>query len=255
MRVATWNINGIRARIDYIEIWLKECQPDLVGFQELKAEDHNFPRERLENLGYKVHTHGQKSWNGVAIASKHPVELTQVGLPGEDDNGSRLLTVESDDLSFTTVYCPNGKNIDHADFKMKLHWFDSLHDYWSKLSHSRAIICGDFNIVPYAVDTWHGAEGDGGIFHTQEERARLYRFFEIGLVDIFREKHPDSNAYSWWDYRAMGFQLNHGLRIDLILGTSAILENTKDAVIHRDFRKKKEGLTASDHAPVYIDIR
>ena len=179
MRVATWNINGIRARIDYIEIWLKECQPDLVGFQELKAEDHNFPRERLENLGYKVHTHGQKSWNGVAIASKHPVELTQVGLPGEDDNGSRLLTVESDDLSFTTVYCPNGKNIDHADFKMKLHWFDSLHDYWSKLSHSRAIICGDFNIVPYAVDTWHGAEGDGGIFHTQEERARLYRFSKL----------------------------------------------------------------------------
>ena len=254
MRIATWNINGIRARIDYIEIWLKECNPDLVGFQELKAEDHNFPHDRFKRLGYEVHTHGQKSWNGVAVASKHPVHVMQVGLPGQADNGSRLLTVENEELSFTTVYCPNGKDIDHQDFQMKLAWFDSLYKYCVGLNHPQTIICGDFNIVPSPTDSWQGTAGDGKIFHTHEERERLFRFFDAGLVDIFRKLNPDSDAYSWWDYRAMGFQQNHGLRIDLILGTKAILANAQDAVVHRDFRKKKEGLTASDHAPVYVDL-
>lgn len=254
MRVATWNINGIRARIDYVSLWLEECKPDLVGFQELKAEDQNFPHDRFNELGYEVITHGQKSWNGVAIASKHPVQVVQVGLPGQMDNGSRLLSVEVEDLSFTTVYCPNGKSIDHADFQMKLRWFDSLLDYWRPLAQSKAIICGDFNIVPEPIDSWQGVAGDGNIFHTNEERLRMRGFFEAGLTDIYRKLEPDSQAYSWWDYRAMGFQQNHGLRIDFILGTPPILDAATNAVIHRDFRKKKEGLTASDHAPVYVDL-
>ena len=255
MRVATWNINGIRARIDYVSLWLQECQPDLVGFQELKAEDQQFPLQRFQELGYEVVTHGQKSWNGVAIASKKPMRVAQVGLPGQEDNGSRLLTVETEGLSFTTVYCPNGKDTDHPDFNMKLAWFDSLSDYWDRMDPNRAIICGDFNVVPQAMDSWRGEAGEGSIFHTSEERCRLSRLMDAGLIDIYRVTNPDSDAYSWWDYRAMGFQQNHGLRIDLILGTKSVLSGTQSAVIHRDYRKKKEGLTASDHAPVYVDIQ
>ena len=256
MRIATWNINGIRARSDYIALWLEARQPDLVGLQELKAEDEVFPHQLFAELGYTVHTHGQKSWNGVAIAARDGVEITQRGLPDQEANGSRLITGLFAGISFTNVYCPNGKDVSHADYQMKLEWFDSLREYCAvQLALSeQVVICGDFNIVASANDSHLGDKGDGSIFHTEQERERLSAIGSQGLLDLYRIKHPDSNAYSWWDYRAGGFQRNLGLRIDLILGTEAILQRTKEVVIDRDFRKKKDGLTASDHAPVYIDI-
>ena len=233
MRIATWNINGVRARAEFIAIWLEDRQPDIVGFQELKAED-----------------------DGVAVLSKGPVELTQRGLPGREENGSRLITGVVEDISFTNVYCPNGKDVDHDDYQMKLHWFDALNEYCANelARQSDMIICGDFNIVAKAIDSHLGEKGDGSIFHTDAERDRLNALFDQGLHDIYRAKYPDSDAYSWWDYRAGGFQRNLGLRIDLILSTKSILERVQDVGFDRDFRKKKNDLTASDHAPVYIDI-
>ena len=126
MRIATWNINGLRARIDFLLLWLRERQPDVVGLQELKLTNEQFPTDVFESEGYTVAMHGQKAWNGVAVLSRKPATVTQRGLPGQEDFGSRLLTTEIEGLSFMTVYCPNGKDLDHEDYRRKLTWFDAL---------------------------------------------------------------------------------------------------------------------------------
>tara|TARA_R110001592_G_scaffold177280_1_gene417587 strand:+ start:265 stop:1032 length:768 start_codon:yes stop_codon:yes gene_type:complete len=254
MRIATWNINGLRARLDFILIWLKARQPDVVGLQELKITDDEFPHEPFNALGYQVHTHGQKGWNGVAVVSRIPVEIVQRGLPGQDDFGARLITAETHDLSFTTVYCPNGKDVGHADYARKLAWYTSLTEYWKTIDSPAAVLCGDFNIAPTAMDSWRGEKAGDAIFHTREERASFARLTDLGLIDLYRAQFPDEQKFSWWDYRGGAFHRNHGLRIDFVLGTDAVLQRTVAVEIDRDFRKKKEGITASDHAPVFVDL-
>ena len=252
MRLATWNVNGLRARIDYIDHWIKHRQPDVVGLQELKTPDDVFPHEHFRDLGYQALVHGQKSWNGVAILAKHPMTLKQQGLPEQDDFGARLITAEittpkGTAFDFTTVYCPNGKTLEHADFTRKLDWYKSLHTYWQQHAVAKHLICGDFNIVPEAIDGWRGEKGEGSIFYTQEERQHLQAFVDLGLTDLFRYYYPDSQEFSWWDYRAGSFQRNQGMRIDTIISTSNTLQNFKDCVIDRKTRKKNR---PSDHAPV-----
>ena len=256
MRIATWNVNGVRAREDYIQLWLESRQPDLVGFQEIKATEDVFPMEIFAELGYHVHVHGQKGFNGVALASKQEFEAVHRGLPGQEARGARLIACDSGDLTYATIYCPNGKYVEHKDYQMKLEWYKSLREYCEdQIQKGRQLIIGgDYNICAKAIDTHLGEKGDGEIFHTNEERAALNELFNLGLVDIYRARNPDSDAYSWWDYRAGAFQRNHGLRIDLLLATTSVLDRVDDVCIDRDFRKKKEGLTASDHAPVYIDL-
>jgi exodeoxyribonuclease-3 len=256
MRIATWNVNGLRARLDFARIWLEARQPDIVGLQELKVTAEEFPLELFEELGYHVLIHGQKGWNGVAIVSKSPAEVTAQGLPGQGEFGARLVSANVDGLSFTTVYCPNGKDVTHEDFPRKLAWYESLVEHW-RTAHDpgeAAVLCGDFNIVPTAIDSWRGDTADGTIFHTTEERERFSRLTELGLFDLYRDRHPDDQAFSWWDYRGGAFHRGQGLRIDFLLGTASVLERVSNVEIDRDFRKKKDGLTASDHAPVIADL-
>ncbi len=254
MRIATWNINGLRARIDFMALWLKARQPDVVGLQELKITDEEFPTEVFTNLGYHVVTHGQKAWNGVAVLSREPAAVVQTGLPGQDDFGARLLRVHVAGLDFTTVYCPNGKDVDHGDYTRKLEWFDALATYWrSNPAQDAAVLCGDFNIVPTPLDSYLGDVSDD-IFHTPAERARFEAITALGLTDLYRAKYPQQRAYSWWDFRGGAFHRGNGLRIDLILATRPVVERLSDTSIDRDFRKKQEGMTASDHAPVYADL-
>ena len=256
MQIATWNINGLRARMDFLKLWLEDRQPDVVGLQELKMEDAKFPHDDFRALGYEAVTHGQKSWNGVAILSRLPIEPIEAGLPGQQDFGARLIRArvgEGDhSVDFTTLYCPNGKSTDHDDFPRKLAWFDSLRKWATKFVQptDSAVLCGDFNIVPTALDSWNEAEFQGSIFHTDEERARMAALLDTGLVDLYREREPDTQAFSWWDYRGGAFHRKHGLRIDFLLGTPAVVRRLQTVEIDRDFRKKKDGLTASDHAPV-----
>ena len=256
MRIATWNINGLRARLEFVQMWLKDRQPDVVGLQELKTPDDKFPHEVFEDLGYESIVYGQKSWNGVAILSRQPQEVVCKGLPGQDDFGSRLVTSNVGGLSFTTVYCPNRKNLEHEDYEKKLAWYDDLVKHWSNHHPpgEPAVLCGDFNIVPTELDTWDPERNEGNIFHTEKERARLAAVLNTGLVDLFRAQHPEEQAFSWWDYRGGAFHRKQGLRIDFVLGTKPIVEKLKSIEIDRDFRKKKEGLTASDHAPVIADL-
>ena len=259
MRIATWNVNGLRARIDFITHWLKNREPDVVGMQELKVTDDEFPHEPFNDLGYEVITHGQKGWNGVAIASRLPIEVTDRGLPGEDDAGARLIRGRIGDgrqsLSFATVYCPNGKDLGHRDFPVKLKWYESLAGYVGRLGvDGPFLIGGDFNVVPEPVDCWRGDAADGTIFCTVDERSRYQALLDCGLVDLYRRVEPEKQAFSWWDYRGGAFHRGMGLRIDMLLGNEALAARVQDVVIDRAYRYKKDGLIASDHVPVYADL-
>ena len=259
MRIATWNVNSLRARLDFVLMWLEARQPDVVGLQELKATDEEFPRAAFQDLGYEVALHGQKGWNGVAILSRLPVEQVRRGLPGQESFGARLIGARIAGLAFFTAYCPNGKELTHPDFERKLGWFDDLAAFWrdgrgDADAGEAAVLCGDFNIVPAAVDSWRGAAADGRLFHTPDERRRFQALLELGLVDLYRDRRGDEQAFSWWDYRGGAFHRGQGLRIDMLLGTPRVAERVTDVRIDRDFRKKRSGLTASDHAPVYADL-
>jgi len=170
--------------------------------------------------------------------------------------GARLVSAETGGLLVTSVYVPNGKRLDHEDFPAKLAWLDTLatHLRETHRKHPAAIVGGDFNIVPAAIDSWNEERLRGGIFHTDEERSRFRTLLDDGLTDLFRHAHPDAAEFSWWDYRGGAFHRKLGLRIDFLLANPAALSRVEAVVIDRDYRKKKEGLTPSDHAPVFADL-
>ena len=256
MRIATWNINGLRARTDFLCLWLEQRRPDVVGLQELKIVDDQFPYDCFRELGYHALVYGEKAWNGVAILSLEPAEVVHRGLPGQEILGARLLSARVGDLTFGTVYCPNGKTLHHEDFPKKLIWLDALITHW-RTQHDpgeNIVLGGDFNIAPQATDSWLGEAGEGRLFHTGDERSRLQALLDLGLYDLYRQQHPEGRAYSWWDYRGGAFHRGQGLRIDLLLGSKSVRDRLQAVTIDRDFRKKQNGLTASDHAPVYADL-
>ncbi|MEB2344569.1 MAG: exodeoxyribonuclease III [Deltaproteobacteria bacterium] len=256
MRIATWNVNGVRARLDFLLQWLAERQPDVVGLQELKVPDEQFPWAEIEKAGYHAAVHGQKSWNGVAVLAREPLEMVQRGLPGQEEAGARLLTARAGGLLFTSVYCPNGKHTGHDDFPRKLAWYDALAEHLAR-SHApgtAAVVGGDFNVCPAGIDSWNEAALRGAIFHTDEERARFRRLVGAGWVDLFRARHPDLQAFSWWDYRGGAFHRRQGLRIDCLLATGPVALRVRAVEIDRDWRKKRGELTPSDHAPVWADL-
>lgn len=258
MRVATWNVNGLRARLAFLRLWLRERRPDVAGLQELKLPDEFFPHEELAQEGYRAFPFGQKSWNGVAVLVRDGLsaQVVQRGLPGQEEFGARLLTVDVEGLRVTTVYCPNGKSVGHEDFPRKLRWLDALAVHWKESADAAraAVLCGDFNVCPAALDSWNEEALRGQIFHTDEERTRLRALLAHGLADLFRERHPHVQAFSWWDYRGGAFHRRQGLRIDFLLGTAPVLERVRAVEIDREWRKKKDDLTPSDHAPVWADL-
>ncbi len=192
----------------------------------------------------------------MAILSRKPARSTQKGLPGQEEFGARLITAQLDGLAFASVYVPNGKSLEHDDYGRKLAWLDALaaHFEASYRPEDAVVLGGDFNVVPGPLDSWNEEALHGQIFHTEEERARLQRLLDWGFVDVFRARHPDSQAFSWWDYRGGAFHRRQGLRIDLLLATTSALDRVGSVEIDRDYRKKKEGLTPSDHAPVIADL-
>jgi exodeoxyribonuclease-3 len=256
MRVATWNVNSLRARHGFVLHWLRARRPDVVGIQELKLEDDDFPSAELEHAGYRAAAYCQRGWNGVAILAREPIEVVQRGLPGQDEMGARLLTARIAGIDFTTLYCPNGKYVGHEDFPRKLAWLDALAEHLERRHDPArpAVVCGDFNLCPGELDTWNEALLRGAIFHTDEERGRFRRLLDCGLVDVYRRLRPQDRQFSWWDYRAGAFHKNEGLRIDLLLLSPSLAERATAVEIDREYRKKKDGLTASDHAPVFADL-
>lgn len=254
MLIATWNINGIRARSQRLSEWLAERKPDVACLQELKTVEDEFPRLELRALGYHAVMSCQQGWNGVAVIARERPELVACELPGAGDLGARFVLAKVAGIEVASVYVPNGKAVTHPDYKMKLAWLERLAAHVESRPNKEAplVIGGDFNVCPTDLDSYGGIRFKGKIHHTDEERALVARLCAAGLVDLFRSRHPDEPGFSWWDYRAGAFHKKEGMRIDLLLATPAIASRVTDVYVDREFRKKGKasGSIPSDHAPV-----
>lgn len=250
MKLATWNINSIRARTDRLVTWLAAERPDIVCLQETKVEDSGFPEAALSALGYQVVTHGQRSYNGVAIAARSPLtDVTRGFGDGEPDDQARQIAATVDGLRVICVYVPNGENLESAKFPFKLAWYKRLRRYLDThaTATDRLVVCGDTNVTSDDKDVWSPEKWAGQIHCSPTEREAFHEILGFGLVDVFREHNPDGGVYSWWDYRGVSFFKNQGLRIDYILATPPVAATCTAATIDRNARK---GQDASDHAPV-----
>lgn len=253
MIVATWNVNGIRARSLRLAEWLAERQPDVACLQELKITEDEFPHLELRASGYQAVIAGQPGWNGVAVLAKERPELVLRQLPGAAQHGARFVLAKVAGLEVASVYIPNGKSVAHPDYAVKLAWLDALASHLEARVDRGAplLVGGDFNVCWTDKDSYGGVRFKGHIFHTDEERALLDRIRGAGLVDLYRAKYPDTVGYSWWDYRAGSFHKNEGMRIDLLFASGPVAARLEEVYVDRDYRKKgKTGAVPSDHAPV-----
>jgi exodeoxyribonuclease III len=254
MKIATWNINSVRAREARLLAWLAKAGPDVLCLQETKTEDPGFPQDALRAAGYQVVLFGQKSDNGVAIAAKH--ELTDVsrGLgDGEPDDEARVIAATVDGVRVISVYVPNGQDLGTDKYTYKLAWYRRLRRYLDRTATPATplAICGELNVTSDDKDVWSPAQWAGKIHCSPDERAALAEVLGFGLVDLFRAKAPDGGVYSWWDYRGVSFFKNQGLRIDYVFATPPVAARCTACVIDRDARK---GQDASDHAPVIATL-
>lgn len=251
--VATWNVNSIRARGAHLERWLAESAVDVVALQETKVQDEAFPHTELAALGYSSVAVGQKSYNGVAILSRRPVEVLARALPGFDDPQARVLAAAIDDFVLLNLYVPNGSAVGSDKYAYKLAWLDALTAWIETLlaAHPALLVVGDFNIAPADADVHDPAAWHEQILCSTPERARLEGLLALGLFDAFRAFDQPPASYSWWDYRQAAFRRNLGLRIDLILASSALGKRIEACHIDRSPRSWDK---PSDHAPVVARV-
>ncbi len=255
MRIATWNVNSLKARLGRVEEWLGEVAPDVACLQETKLSDEAFPSMAFATLGYEAVHHGEGRWNGVAILSRVGIEDVVEGFaPGiEPDAEARLLTASCAGVRVATVYVPNGRALDHPLYEYKLAWLRRLRTHL-ELSADPAgdvVVCGDFNVAPDDRDVWDPAACHGGTHVSERERIALAHITEWGLVDAFRQRHQEGGLFSWWDYRAGNFHRHLGMRIDLLYASVPLAERLSWVLIDRNARK---GKLPSDHAPLVADF-
>jgi exodeoxyribonuclease-3 len=258
MKIATWNVNSVRIRTEAAAQWLKEADPDVVCLQELKCQDEQFPRETFEALGYNCSVHGQKSYNGVAILSKRPMEDVTPRLPGDDeDNHSRymeaLIPGEKGTLRVASIYAPNGNPIGTEKFTYKLAWLERLHARAKELlaSEEPAALMGDFNVIPQAEDCYDPKAWLKDALFQPESRAALRKIVNLGYTDAFRACDAQPNQYTFWDYMAGAWQKDHGIRIDHILLSPQAADRLKRAGIDKQVRGREK---PSDHVPVWAEL-
>ena len=256
MRLATWNVNSLNARLERVEAWLTECQPDVVCLQETKLADSAFPAMAFASLGYEAVHHGEGRWNGVAILSRVGIDDVVSGFADGDapDAEARLLTATCGGVRVMSAYVPNGREIDHDHYRYKLAWLGRLRRHLEAVADPAqpVALSGDFNIAPTDLDVWDPAAVHGATHVSAPEREALQTVLDWGLVDVFRARFPDvERLYSWWDYRAGNFHKGYGMRIDLVLATPALADRTEWALIDRNARK---GKAPSDHAPVMVQV-
>lgn len=253
LRIATWNINGIKARLELLLRWLDEEKPDIVCLQEIKTIDEGFPRAEIEALGYNVETHGQKSWNGVAILSLVPFDEVNRGLPGdESDEQARLVeavfSVEAGAIRVCNIYLPNGNPVDSEKFPYKLAWMDRLLDYVeTRLTFEEPfVLLGDFNLIPAPIDA-HNPEGWwGDALYRPESMERFRKLVNLGMTDALRATTSEV-AYTFWDFQAGAWRRNLGIRIDHLMLSPQAADRLESVVVHKDVRGWEK---PSDHVPV-----
>ena len=256
MRIATWNVNSLNARLPRVEAWLEECEPDILCMQETKLADSAFPALTFSGLGYESVHHGEGRWNGVAILSRVGLDAPSFGFaPGDEIMGdeARIVSATCAGIRIVTVYVPNGRSLDHEQYKFKLEWLGRLRAHLESACDATepVLVCGDFNIAPEDRDVWDPKAVHGATHVSEPEREALGELIEWGLVDVFRRHYEDGGLYSWWDYRAGNFHKHLGMRIDLMLASTPLAERSQWALIDRNARK---GQGPSDHAPLIIDF-
>ena len=255
MRIATWNVNSLKARIPRVEEWLGYARPDVLCLQETKLSDAAFPHMAFASLGYESVHHGDGQWNGVAILSRVGIEGEVVGFaePIDPDSDTRIITAQCGGVTVSSVYVPNGRSLDSDHYAYKLAWLEKLRRHLDAVTQPdrQVAVCGDFNIAPADIDVWDPKAIVGSTHVSEPERNALRHVEEWGLVDAFRDRYPDDRLFSYWDYRAGDFHEHRGMRIDLLLLSRPLAEQVTWALVDRNARK---GKLPSDHAPVFVDV-
>jgi exodeoxyribonuclease-3 len=254
MKIATWNVNSIRARMDRLLAWLRERSPDVVCLQETKVEDHAFPTLELEAEGYHVATFGQRTYNGVALLARQPLLDVVRGFgDGAADQQARFLVARVGDVRVGSVYVPNGQAVGTEKFHYKLDWLGRWRTWLAQHADPSAplVLCGDMNVAPDDCDVYDPVLWRDRILCHPDERAALAEVRGWGLTDLYRIRHPEGTHFTWWDYRQLAFPKNRGLRIDHILGTAPMATRCREVTVDRDARK---GQQPSDHAPVIAEF-
>lgn len=251
MKIATWNVNSIRVRLDRLILWLQTNQPDAVCLQELKVADEFFPVDPIREAGYYVSLNCQRTYNGVAILSRQePKDVKSGFADGIEDIEARLVSATIGGVRVISAYIPNGKTTASDKYVRKIEWLGRLKTYLrnADTASEKIVICGDFNIAPAAIDLARPEFWEGSVLYNEELRREFALIQGAGWVDVLRKHIPDPGLYSWWDYRQLSFAKNNGVRIDHILATIPMAELSRSAGIDRDARK---GEKPSDHVPVW----
>jgi exodeoxyribonuclease-3 len=258
MKIATWNINGVKARIDTVLSWLEQSSPDIACLQEIKSVDENFPREAFEALGYNVETHGQKGFNGVAIFSRLPFDEVNRGLPGDDgDEQARFIegvfSTDNGVLRVVSLYLPNGNPVDSEKFPYKLGWMERL-DAWARdrlLLEEPLVLAGDYNVIPMPGDCHDPAVWEGDALYRPESRGAFRRLANAGFTDALRAVSDAPETFTFWDYQAGAWQKNNGIRIDHLMLSPEAANRLESVDVEKHVRGWEK---PSDHVPVVAQM-
>ena len=257
MIIASWNVNSVRARIENIKDYLQKFSPDIVMMQEIKTQDENFPYDDFSALDYESHVFGQKSYNGVAIISKHKLENIRTDLIKDRLKQSRIISAEvkykKKDIQIINIYTPNGNPVDTEKYTYKKEWLDSLIKQLKTLSkkNENIILGGDFNIIPSEEDVYNVKNFEDDALYRLEIRKKLREMINLGFHDAYRHIHIDKEGYTFWDYMRGAWQKNNGMRIDHFLVSNSLLDIVKNVNINKDPRGKEK---PSDHTPIEIEL-
>lgn len=253
MKIATWNVNSLKVRLPQVTTWLESSNPDVLVLQEIKQHTDAFPEDEFIATGYHALASGQKTYNGVAIIARQPPEDVVTDFPGFDDPQRRILAATVGDVRVVNLYVPNGSEVGSDKYTYKLAWLAALRNFLEDelARHEKLVVLGDFNIAPKDADVYDPEKWGDAILCSPAERAALKTLLDLGLTDVFRNFEQPENTFSWWDYRAAGFQRNAGLRIDLILCSEALTECCTASAVDKEPRAWER---PSDHAPVYAEF-
>jgi exodeoxyribonuclease III len=253
MKIASWNVNSLNVRLPHVLQWLEIAQPDVLVLQETKLVDEKFPVAEIEAAGYQVAYSGQKTYNGVALLSRHPIENVITDLPGLDDPQRRILGATINGVRILDLYVVNGQEVGSEKFAYKMHWLGKVREYIAQdlTENERYVVLGDFNIAPADEDVHDPKSWHEKILCSTQEREALQAILALGFVDTFRLFEQEDKQFSWWDYRMNGFKRNLGLRIDLILASDALAKECRSSIIDKTPRGWER---PSDHAPVVTEF-
>jgi exodeoxyribonuclease-3 len=258
VKLATWNVNSLTARLPLVLEWIAANGPDVLCMQETKQTDAAFPAGAFADAGYQVAHHGDGRWNGVAIASRVGLERPSRGFESDEDvHGCRIIAATCGGMRVHSVYVPNGRSLDSEQYGFKLTWLARLRAYLAETCDPSAdvAVCGDFNVAPTDADVWDPTATSGSTHVSAPERTALDALLEWGLEDVFARFHPEGGIYTWWDYRAGDFHKGRGMRIDLALLSTGPAGRCRGASVDRDARKKSPaGNKPSDHAPLTVEL-